>query len=142
MADILFFADIEPSGGTGTFFFRILEYLSQFHSVTLILEHKYKNNIDIQNGLQRFSNIPCYTYILPHRCEHLIYRICRKIGFEIQYLYYRDRFFLKRLEKKHHPDFFLFSQGGGIKWFPIFRLKTPSIFFIHSLYTKDTHKNA
>lgn len=142
MADILFFADIEPSGGTGTFFFRILEYLSQFHSVTLILEHKYKNNIDIQNGLQRFNNIPCYTYILPHRCEHLIYRICRKIGFEIQYLYYRDFFLLKKLEKKYNPDFMFFSQGGSTKWFPVFRLKTPSIFFIHSLYTKDTHKNA
>lgn len=142
MADILFFADIEPSGGTGTFFFRMLEYLSQFHSVKLVPEHKLKANADIREKLARFNTIPCYTYIQPYRCEHFLYRICRKIGFEVHYLYYRDYFLLKKLEKKYHPDFFLFSQAGGTKWFSVFRLNTPSIFFIHSLYTKDTHKNA
>ena len=140
MTDVLFFADIETTGGTGVFFFRLLEYLCCRYHVRVILEKKYLKNTDIRERIEKLCNVPVIPYIKAFRMEHFIYRVFRKLHLEIPYLYYRDLFLLRRIEKKYKNDFFIFSQGGGTKWFPAFQLKTPSIFFIHSLYSSDTER--
>ena len=140
MADVLFFADIEITGGTGVFFFRLLEYLCCKHHVRLILEQKHLKNIDIRKKIENLCKVPIIPYIKAFRMEHFIYRVFRKLHLEIPYLYYRDLVLLHRIQKKYKSDFFIFSQGGGTKWFSVFQLKTPSIFFIHSLYSSDTEQ--
>ena len=142
MADVLFFADIEITGGTGVFFFRLLEYLCCRHHVRLILEQRYFKDADIREKIEKLCKAPVIPYIRAFRIEHFIYRIFRKSHLEIPYLYYRDLVLLHRIQKKYKSDFFIFSQGGGTKWFSVFQLKTPSIFFIHSLYSSDTEQTS
>jgi len=111
VTDVLFFADIEITGGTGVFFFRLLEYLCCKHHVRLILEQKHLKNTDIRKKIENLCKVPIIPYIKAFRMEHFIYRVFRKLHLEIPYLYYRDLILLHRIQKKYKTQIVIGSHG-------------------------------
>lgn len=125
---ILLFAHIEPTGGTGTFFSRLIQFLDKPDNILVLALNKC-NLAFVSPKSASYTSVP---YIFFDKIEHFFYRVFRKLGILKRYLYLRDSLIIKKKIQQYNPDICIISQGGGPEYFPILRYSCPSIIFTHT----------
>lgn len=130
---ILVFAHIEPTGGTGTFFYRLVDLLKkENHQLTLAIAKEHIRTIEISP-----STIKVVPYIRLARAEYFFFRICRKLKIQNIYLFLRDSMLIRKWIKKTTPDLCIASQGGGIEYYPTLFTKIRLLMFTHSMVEEE-----
>lgn len=133
---LLLFAHITPSGGTGTYFKQLVEFLkTENYDFSVVLQQRDILNPDIKPLIEKLNVIP---YITHYKLEYFIFRVFRRLKLEDIYCYYRDLFLARKFEKKYNSDLFFVSQGGGYEFQSFLKAKKPVIFVIHSLTLQQT----
>ena len=135
--NILLLADFDPQGGTGTYFNRIVPYLSKKGSVHIVFDKNQANSIDIDFLRKNNVNWSKNLYRLP-KIENIIMRIFRRLNLVHIYCYVRDYLVMKKLLNIYRPDFIFISQGGGTKYFCFLRTHIPTAIICHSLFDEKT----
>ncbi len=131
--NILLFADVNFLGGIGTYFKRIVPFLTQYGNVHVVL-HKDSLEKPLVKFLSSCNVSWSGDLYLSSRIENFLMRCFRKVGLFYWYCYFRDSIVINRLVKKYKPDFCFVSQCGGAHFFPILKQRIPSIMICHSLW--------
>ena len=132
---ILLLAHIEPTGGTGTYYKRVISFLlSQGHEVVPVLKHE---DLIVSANTDTFPDLEYHTYSKHYKLDYFFYRCFRKVNLLNFYLLFRDRILIRHHVKVIKPDFIFISQGGGFEYFGALSTHLPTLCIIHSLFTKS-----
>ncbi len=134
--NIVYFGDVSPTGGTGTFYLRLYDLISKGHNVFPVISTKYAFDERLKKKLSahNISNVEIYLgNKVTQKIEFYLHLISIKLKFEGFYMYLRDSLIMRWFCLKHKADFVITSSGGFINYFPMFRFKIPAIYIMHSL---------
>ena len=130
---ILLLADVNFLGGIGTYFKRIVPFLTQYGNVHIVLLPNHSTD-DVPVFLSKYDVTWSKDLYRFPRLEYFLMRCFRKVGLFYWYCYFRDSIVINRLVKKYKPDFCFVSQCGAAHFFPILKQRIPSIMICHSLW--------
>jgi glycosyltransferase involved in cell wall biosynthesis len=128
----LVLADINETGGTGTYFWRLIEYLLEKYSIHVVFVPGQGSDSCIERLKSKNISYSKDFIIFP-KIEEVFMKISRKLGLNLFYFFIRDSLIRIKLEKKYKPDLFMISQGGGYRYFAFLKSKKPLLLIMHSL---------
>jgi glycosyltransferase involved in cell wall biosynthesis len=129
----LVLADINETGGTGTYFKRLLLYLGRRYSVHVVLKSEFRTP-GVERMLAGTSAEVSFDFTLFPRLEDALMRICRRLRILLYYFLVRDSLIRFRLERRYRPDLFVISQGGAYGYLPFLIGSKPVMLILHGTF--------
>jgi glycosyltransferase involved in cell wall biosynthesis len=134
MPKIVLLGDIEETGGTGTYFRRIIDFLSAKYDlqVVLLTGQASPSLVAYLDGeICKYSRFD----IPMEKIARYLWKIARRLGLELLYMSFRERILFRKIQRRYHPDLVFISQGGGIRYFEALRMDIPVLIVCHSLFS-------
>jgi len=137
MKSILVIADFDETGGTGTYFKRLLAYFSGRYSVHVVLhpDNVHSRLLSYMDGLGITYS---FDYSIFPKLDSFLIRAFRRLKVCNFYLFVRDVMVYRRLEQKYKFDFYCISQGGGYRYFAFLQSRKPLLLLCHSLFIQSS----